>query len=74
MGGIPEVVDDGRTGYLVPLDDEVEAGLAKRLTELLEDPDRAAELGRAGRARAVESFGWDAIAARTMEVYASVLR
>ncbi len=74
VGGIPEVVEHGRTGYLVPLDDDVEASLAARLTELLEDPSRAAEFGRAGRARAVEGFGWDAIAARTLEVYSSVLR
>ena len=74
VGGIPEVVVDGETGYLVPLDDDVEAGLAARLAELLEDPARAAAMGAAGRERAVASFGWDAIAAQTMGVYEQVLR
>ncbi len=74
VGGIPEVVVDGETGYLVPLDDDVEAGLGARLTELLENPDRAAAMGRAGRERALASFGWDAIAAQTMAVYEQVLR
>ena len=46
---------------------------AEALTSLVTDPDRAATMGRAGRRRAVESFGWPAIAERTMEVYRSVL-
>ena len=73
VGGIPEVVQDGESGLLVPFDDGFERGLAARLTELLTDPSRSAEMGRAGRARAIEHFGWDAIARRTMDVYASVL-
>ena len=72
VGGIPEVVVDGETGLLVQLDDQVEVALAARLTELLEDPDRAAALGRAGRERAVATFGWEAIAQRTMAVYEQV--
>jgi len=71
VGGIPEVVDDGRTGLLVPASDE--AALAAALTSLLDDPARAEQLGRAGRARAVAEFGWDAIAARTLQVYEDVL-
>ena len=74
VGGIPEVVVDGETGLLVALDDAFETALAARLTELLEDPARAAAMGRAGRERAVASFGWDAIARRTLEVYEQVLR
>jgi alpha-maltose-1-phosphate synthase len=77
VGGIPEVVDDGRTGLLVPyLPDDpgsFERGLAESLGALLSDPARAAALGRAGRERAVAEFGWDAIAERTIEVYRSVL-
>ena len=72
VGGIPEVVVDGQTGVLVELDDHVEASLAARLGELLEDPARAAALGRAGRERAVATFGWEAIARRTMAVYEQV--
>ncbi len=78
VGGIPEVVVDGETGVLVPYDEAdprgFEAALAAALTDVLGDPDRAAAMGRAGRKRAVAEFGWDAIARRTLEVYASVLR
>ena len=42
------------------------------LTQVLADPARAAEMGRAGRARAVEDFGWDAIATQTLDVYRAV--
>ena len=48
--------------------------IAARTAELLADPARAAALGAAGRARAVAEFGWDAIAARTLEVYEAALR
>jgi alpha-maltose-1-phosphate synthase len=77
VGGIPEVVDDGRTGLLVHYDpDDVEAfqvGLAARIGELLADPDRAAEMGAAGRDRVLSEFGWAAIAQQTVEVYTAVL-
>jgi starch synthase len=84
-GGIPEVVADRETGLLVPIDqagdgtgtprdpDRFVADLAAALTELLADPQRAAELGRAGRRRAVEQFSWAQIAERTMAVYDGVL-
>ncbi|MEH0972526.1 glycogen synthase [Micromonospora sp. CPCC 205546] len=84
-GGIPEVVADGETGLLVgieqatdgsgrPLDpDRFVADLAAAMNELLADPARTADLGRAGRRRAVEHFSWDAIAARTLELYRSLL-
>ena len=77
VGGIPEVVDDGVTGLLVPysVDDPgaFEAELASSVAALLDDPARAARLGAAGRARAVAEFGWDAVARRTLEVYKAVL-
>ncbi len=77
VGGIPEVVDDGRTGLLVPYDPAdvaaFESGLAARMTELLADPDRAAAMGAAGRERVLAEFGWPAIAQQTVEVYTAVL-
>jgi starch synthase len=77
VGGIPEVVDDGRTGLLVPYDPEAvaafESGLAARITELLADPERAAAMGAAGRERVLAEFGWPAIAQQTVEVYSKVL-
>jgi starch synthase len=85
-GGIPEVVADGETGLLVPIEqatdgsgtpldpDRFVADLASAITALLRDPERAAEMGRAGRRRAVEHFSWTAIAEQTMQVYQSVLK
>jgi starch synthase len=77
VGGIPEVVDDGRTGLLVPYTEDdpaaFAAGLAARVGELLADPDRAAAMGRAGRERVLAEFGWPAIAQQTVEVYRQVL-
>ncbi|GAA3312034.1 glycogen synthase [Nonomuraea dietziae] len=81
-GGIPEVVADGETGLLVPIEQgrdgtpddpaRFEADLAERVNALLGDPARARRLGLAGRARAVEHFSWERIADRTMELYATL--
>jgi starch synthase len=77
VGGIPEVVDDGVTGLLVPYDENdpatFERDLASSVAALLTDPHRAAALGVAGRARAMAEFAWPAVAARTVELYQSVL-
>jgi starch synthase len=77
VGGIPEVVDDGRTGLLVHYDPDdpaaFEAGLAARIAELVADPARAAAMGAAGRERVLAEFGWPAIAQQTVEVYSAVL-
>jgi alpha-maltose-1-phosphate synthase len=77
VGGIPEVVDDGRTGLLVHYDPAdpaaFERGLAEAISELLRDPDRAAAMGAAGRERVLAEFGWPAIAQQTVEVYNTVL-
>jgi alpha-maltose-1-phosphate synthase len=83
-GGIPEVVVHGETGLLVPIDQASDgtgtpldpegyvADFAAALTSVVSDPDRAAEMGRAGRRRAIESFSWDAIAEQTKGVYEAV--
>ena len=80
-GGIVEVVDDGVTGLLVPFEPTPDgsqdpldpegfvAGIAGRVNELLRDPDRAREMGRAGRNRVIERFAWPAIAAQTAALY-----
>lgn len=74
VGGIPEVVDDGRTGLLVDVDDEFEAGLTRALDTVLGDPEAAWRMGEAGRARAVGEFGWDAVARRTAALYEEILK
>jgi alpha-maltose-1-phosphate synthase len=85
IGGIPEVVEDGVTGLLVPFEpradgsgEPVDPGafarsLAERIDTVLSDPGLAERLGRAGRDRAVELFGWPAIAERVVEVYRGAL-
>ena len=77
VGGIPEIVVEGETGYLVDydLDDSASftASLAARIEELLGDPARASRMGKAGRQRVLERFGWPSIATRTVELYNSLL-
>jgi starch synthase len=76
VGGIPEVVDDGVTGTLVRYDENdtatFERDLAAAINALVADPDKAAEMGRAGRDRAVSQFAWDAVADRTVALYRSL--
>ena len=84
-GGIPEVVDDGVTGRLVVIDqmddgtgtptnpEQFVSDLAATLIEVVSDPAAAARMGEAGRDRAEREFGWDQIAARTHEIYESLL-
>jgi len=67
-------IDQATDGTGTPLDpDRYVADFAAALTEVVSDPDRAAELGKAGRQRAIDAFSWAAIAERTVEVYRSVL-
>ena len=84
-GGIPEVVVDGSTGWLVPIEqvqdgtgtpldpDRFVADLARVLTEAVGDRATARRYGEAGRERAREVFDWDAIAEQTAAVYRSLL-
>jgi starch synthase len=76
VGGIPDVVVEGETGLLVDYTTdphEFELGLAASVNELVADPARAKAMGLAGRSRAVNAYGWDAIAARTVELYRTLL-
>lgn len=69
-GGIPEVVEDNRSGLLVPPTDP--AALAAALVRLLTDPALRAELGAAGRRRVEDEFSTDRMARRAAELYARV--
>lgn len=83
-GGIPEVVVDGVTGRLVPIEqvqdgtgtptdpERFVADLARVLTEVVSDPDRARQYGAAGRRRAIEDFSWRRIAEQTAALYTEV--
>jgi starch synthase len=77
VGGIPEVVQDGVTGLLVPYDPAqpraFERALAEAVNELAGDAQRARDFGIAGRERAIAHFGWQAIAEQTVGVYESAL-
>lgn len=73
VGGIPEVVEDGKTGLLVDVDDGFEEGLARALDAVLGDRETARRMGEAGRERAVGAFGWDAVARRTAGLYEEIL-
>ena len=83
-GGIPEVVVDGETGLLVPIEqatdgtgtpldpDQYVADFAAALVSVVSDPERAARMGRAGRERAKAAFSWSTIADRTRQIYDAV--
>ncbi|BAW92941.1 glycogen synthase [Actinomyces sp. Chiba101] len=84
-GGIPDVIVDGATGLLVPIEQVTDGtgtpvepetfvhDLAERLASLVMDEALARRMGQAARARVEEHFSWEAIAQRTMDVYRWVL-
>lgn len=86
VGGIKEVVVPGETGTLVPLNqlnespfepvdpDQFSRDLAAAINDLMADPGKCEAFGKAGRRRAEELFGWDAIAQKTIELYESLLK
>jgi glycosyltransferase involved in cell wall biosynthesis len=66
-GGVAEIVVDGKTGLLVPPDDS--RAMAKAIEELARDPARRAELGRAGRQRALDTYSLESCANGVLAVY-----
>ncbi len=85
VGGIKEVVVNGETGFLVPLEqyaaapfepkdpDRFARDLAASVAKLIENPELADKMGRAGRERTEKLFSWKAIAARVAELYRGLL-
>ena len=84
VGGIKEVVVDGETGFLVPVEqmkespfepiapEKFEHDLAARINDLMANPELQKKFGRAGRKRAEEKFGWSAIARQTIRLYSEL--
>ena len=84
-GGIPEVVVDGETGYLVPVDqlhdgtgtptnpDKFVYDMADAINRIMADPEKAKQMGQAGYERARDNFSWESIADKTVKVYENVL-
>lgn len=85
-GGIPDVIVDGETGYLVPIEQlhdgtgtpldpaAFEHDMAQRLNAVLASPEDARAMGRKGLERARDQFSWNAIGEKTIELYAQLLR
>jgi glycosyltransferase involved in cell wall biosynthesis len=85
VGGIKEVVVDGETGFLVPLEQMTESpfeptnpekfsrDLAARINQLMQDRQLREQFGKAGRKRAESKFSWNAIAQETVKLYESLL-
>jgi glycosyltransferase involved in cell wall biosynthesis len=86
VGGIKEVVVDGETGFLVPIEQMKESpfeptnaekfsrDLAAKINQLMSDPKLRERFGKAGRKRAKEKFSWSAIARETKALYKSLTR
>ncbi len=84
VGGIKEVVVDGETGFLVPIEqmkespfepinpEKFERELAARVNQLMADEEMQVRFGKAGRRRAEEKFSWQAIAREIKQLYESL--
>lgn len=66
-GGVPEIVQDGVTGWLVPMGES--APMAEAILKLLRDPEQAAQMGAAGRQRVIDHFNIQLTARRVEAVY-----
>ena len=76
VGGIPEVVEDGKTGELVDYTGQAapfEAALTEAISRLMSNPTLLKQYGVAGRERAKKLFAWEAVAALTVDLYQRVI-
>ena len=85
MGGIPEIIIEGKTGNLIQLEStsnsdfnpknpiEFQKNFAEKINLLLNDENLANQMGKAGRERVLEIFSWESIAKTTFEYYQEVI-
>ena len=85
VGGIPEIIVEGKTGYLVPLEsvsrtdfnpknpEAFQKALAAKINILLDDEGLANQMGKAGRERVLSIFSWESIAKTTFDYYQNVI-
>ncbi len=85
VGGIPEIIVEGETGYLVPLESvsrtdfnpknpiAFQKNFAEKINLLLDDENLATKMGKAGRERVLAKFSWESIAKTTFDFYSSVI-
>lgn len=85
VGGIPEIIVDGTTGYLVPLESvsrtnfnpknpiDFQKMLAHKINTLLDNPSLAQQMGKEGRKRVLEKFSWESIAKQTLDFYSDLI-
>lgn len=71
LGGLPEIVVDGKTGFLLPPKDSLV--LRQKIEYLIDNSDIALRMGQAGRRRVEEMFTWDIVAKRCLKAYGVLL-
>ena len=85
VGGIPEIIVEGESGYLVPLEsvsrtdfnplnpEAFQKAFAAKINILLDDEALATQMGKAGRKRVLDIFSWESIAKTTFDYYQKVI-
>ena len=85
VGGIPEIIIEGETGYLIPLEsisrsdfnpknpEEFQKDFAAKINQLLNDEKLAIKMGKAGREQVLKKFSWESIAKTTYNYYQEVI-
>jgi glycogen synthase len=85
VGGIPEILVEGETGYLIPIEsvsrtdfnpkypEAFQKDFAAKINTLLDNEELAIKMGKAGREKVLEKFSWESIAKTTFNYYSEVI-